>query len=332
MHAFPEAQWQAADPEAAGFIPAELERVLDAVGQLATTGLMVVAGGRVILQYGEVARITYQASVRKSLLSILFGRPVADGRIRLDSTLQDLGIDDVHELSPGERRATVADLLTARSGVYHPAANPGGDENTPPRGSQPPGTHFSYNNWDFNVLGTIFAQQTGRSVHEAAQAELAGPLRLQDFDPGRQRMLGSTERSRHLAYHFFLSCRDLARIGLLALRGGEWSGNRIVPADWLARSTSTQVSLGALNYGYLWWVARARRPEWAGSYLAMGRLGQYLLILPALDLVIAHNRAVPDDFAIARNQSFGANEDAAPEGVSTAQFLRLARQIIAART
>ncbi|HVX44977.1 MAG TPA: serine hydrolase, partial [Mycobacteriales bacterium] len=301
----------------------DLAAIHTAAERLPTTALTVISGGETILQYGDLSQVTYQASVRKSLLSLLFGRPVSDGHIRLDSTLEQLGIDDVEPLSAAERRATVADLLTARSGVYHPAANPGGDENAPPRGSRSPGTHFLYNNWDFNVLGTIFAQQTGRSVHEAAATELAGPLQFQDFDPARQRLLGRNDRSRHLAYHFFLSCRDLARIGQLVLQGGEWAGRPVVPADWLARSISPQVSLGALDYGYLWWVPKARTAAWAGSCLAIGKFGQYLLVLPALDLVVAHNRAVPDDFAVARNQGFGANDDAAPEGVSTAQFLGL---------
>ncbi|MBO0883267.1 MAG: serine hydrolase, partial [Mycobacterium sp.] len=174
---WPGASWdQLQDVATAGFSPTGLERVAAAARPLATTALMVVAGGQVVLQCGDVAEITYQASVRKSLLSLLYGTHVAAGRIRLDSTLAALDIDDVEGLRPDERSATVADLLTARSGVYHPAANPGGDEqNAPPRGSRAPGTHFLYNNWDFNVLGTIFRaadpyRRVRRGVHRSRPA------------------------------------------------------------------------------------------------------------------------------------------------------------------
>jgi CubicO group peptidase (beta-lactamase class C family) len=156
---------------------------------------------------------------------------------------------------------------------------------------------------------------------------------MQDFTPSRQRMLGVPEWSRHLAYHFFLSCRDLARVGLLVLRAGEWAGNRVVPAGWLAGSTSVQAELGPaapMDYGYLWWIPRATRAEWAGAVLAVGKFGQYLLVLPALNVVIAHNRAVPDEFAIARNQS--QDTAMAPvDGVPVRDFVRLADLVIAAR-
>lgn len=284
-----------------------------------TTALLVQVGGQTILEYGDPAEVSYVASLRKSVLSMLYGKPVADGVIDLDRTIGELGVDDVDGLLPVERAATVRHLLTASSGVYHPSASPGGDEqHAPARGSQAPGRRFQYNNWDFNVLGTIYEQLTGRAVFDAVRDELAVPLGFQDFDRDRQRLLGVPQRSRHLAHHLFLSARDLARLGQLMLAGGAG----LVPGEWVRESTSRQVSWGPLDYGYLWWLPR----RWPGSFLAIGNFGQFLFCLPDRDLVVVHRRAVSDEFAIERNRTMG--ETANPAGVSARQFLQLVAALV----
>jgi hypothetical protein len=116
---------------------------------------MAIVGGRVVFEYGNIDTVSYVASVRKSILSMLYGVHVQRGQIDLDATLTTLGIDDRGSLTAMERQARVRDLLTARSGVFHSAANDGDDlARAPARGTQRPGTYFLYNNWDFNVLGT----------------------------------------------------------------------------------------------------------------------------------------------------------------------------------
>jgi hypothetical protein len=116
---------------------------------------MAIVGGRVVFEYGNIDTVSYVASVRKSILSMLYGVHVQRGQIDLDATLTTLGIDDRGSLTAMERQARVRDLLTARSGVFHSAANDGDDlARAPARGTQRPGTYFLYNNRDFNVLGT----------------------------------------------------------------------------------------------------------------------------------------------------------------------------------
>ena len=107
--------------------------------------------------------------------------------------------------------------------------------------------------------------------------------------------------SDHLAHHFFLSARDLGRLGAMMLQNGRWDGRQVVPASWVAESTSIQVDRGAgaqLDYGYLWWLPRLLG---RGSFLAIGNFGQYLLCMPP-GLVIVHLRAVPDDIVLARSR------------------------------
>jgi CubicO group peptidase (beta-lactamase class C family) len=144
---------------------------------------MAAVGGRVLLSYGDVAKVSYLASARKSVVSMLYGRYVASGVIRLDATLQDVGIDDAGGVSATERQARVADLLITSSGVYHAASNPGDTLlDAPPRGSQIPGAYFLYSNWDFNALGSIFEARSGRNIFDALASDLVQRISMQDFD------------------------------------------------------------------------------------------------------------------------------------------------------
>ena len=299
---YPEAHWEkVADPETAGWSKAGLEAFRVELARTNTAGLVVVNAGRVIFEYGDVSAPRVVASVRKSLLSVLYGNYVAAGKINLDATLAALGIDDIGGLSDKEKQATVRDLLEARSGVYHAASNSGDDSaHAPPRDSQAHGTYFLYNNWDFNALGTIFEKQTGRNIYDAFESDLARPLGMEDFDRGAQRKSGNLSKSMHPAYHIRISPRDLARIGYLMLREGNWAGQQIVPRAWVkesarvitpaAQMNSAAARRGPLGYGYLWWVwdARWATGPFAGAFTAHGLGGQHLSVLPALDIVVAH--------------------------------------------
>ena len=138
----PGAEWAKGKPEDHGFDPAVLAKVPDYIRakNLGTTGLMVVSGGQVIFSYGDVAEVSYIASCRKSVLSMMYGKYVRNGTIKLSETVGELGIDDVGGLLPSEKRATVRDLITARSGCYHPASNPGGKTKGLTRGKTMPGS------------------------------------------------------------------------------------------------------------------------------------------------------------------------------------------------
>src|SRR5262249_55371365 len=149
---------------------------------------VAVVDGLILQDYGDPAHLSYIASVRKSVLAMLYGNYVANGKIRLDKTLKDLKITDVGGLSDQELEATVSDVLGARSGVYHEASYSGDDlASAPPRNSQKHGTYYLYSNWDFNVLGTIFEQETGREIYDALESDLAKPIAMQDFDRSLQK-------------------------------------------------------------------------------------------------------------------------------------------------
>jgi CubicO group peptidase (beta-lactamase class C family) len=90
-------------------------------------------------------------------------------------------------------------------------------------------------------------------------------------------------------------------------------------------------SKGTLGYADLWWIPQADKagrsgPEWRGSFLANGNYGQFILGLPALDMVIVHRRAVTDTFAVDRNLG---RDNTSPPGVSAEHFMAIADHIVA---
>jgi len=314
---FPTAEWdRIARPECAGFSADGLDAVRQKLAGMATTGFMVVVGGRVLMDHGDVQAISYLASVRKSVLSMLYGIYVDRGRIRLDETLAQIGIDDHGGLSDQEKQATVRHLLMARSGVYHEASN-GGDDlaSAPPRGSQRPGEYYLYSNWDFNALGTIFEKKTGKDIYDALEEHLARPLGMQEFDRSTHRKSGNPQASIHLAYHMNLSTRDMARIGYLMLREGSWAGRQLVPRAWVRESTRAHTRVHEMNppqrrngpfgYGYLWWVfdRPGQDPVFDGAYTGLGAVGQHILVLPKLDMVVTHKtRPNPENRSVSHSQ------------------------------
>ena len=266
-----------------------------------TSGMMVVHKGKVLLNYGNTKELSYLASARKSVLSMLYGPYVASGKIDLNKTIEDLGLDDIQGLLPSEKKATIKDLLTARSGVYHPASNQGdATDKAPARGSVEHGTYWLYNNWDFNMAGHILEKETGNNIYNLVGKTLARPLKMQDWRRYRQLKTGDTKRSKYKAYHMWFSTRDMAKIGYLMLNNGSWNGKQIIPTEWV-KTTTTIVTSNAeakknklqyydFGYGYLWWIwdIPHNKGYYEGAYTASGAFGQFITVIPKLDLVIAH--------------------------------------------
>ncbi len=286
--------WQRAkSPESLGWSSTRLAKLRPVLENLHSTALMIVTDGEVVFEWGRTANNLASHSTRKSLISALYGIAVAEGSIDLAATLEELGIGDRVPLTSAEKRATVEDLLKARSGVYIPAAGEveGMRRRRPDRGSHPPGTHWYYNNWDFNVLGTVIRERAGEDIYEAFDRRIANPLGMQDYSPERQAYAYERNFSQHPAYPFLISARDLARFGQLYLDGGSWKEKQIIPTRWVKESTRSYSPTDQrhLGYGYLWWVVTGDfHGIQDGDYYASGLGGQMVLVLPRIDTVVVH--------------------------------------------
>lgn len=295
---YPKERWQRlSDPGLAGWSSTALEEARRYSESIHSSAVVVVDNGVIVAEWGKIATRHSIHSVRKSLMSAMIGVAVDDRDIAPDATLKQLGVTDIGGLSQLEERATVHDLLTSRSGVFHRAAyeTTGMEEKRPARGSHPPGAFWYYNNWDFNTLATIFNKQTGKDFFEEFHDRIAAPLQMEHFrlKDGHYRFESAV--SEHPAYLFRMTALDLARFGLLYARNGMWQGQRLISADWIRRSTEKYSLLNPKHpergYGYLWWIDE-------GVYYASGTGGQRLFVIPSLGVVIVHQVNTDDKIRV----------------------------------
>lgn len=131
-----------------GFTQQRLDSLTDYLkNNLETTGMLILKNGKILYEYGNTKEVSYIASCRKSVLSILYGKYVENGTIDLNQTIGEIGIDEDKGLLNIEKTATINDIITARSGVFYEPVNGGYDKaNILKRGTVKPGEYFVYNN------------------------------------------------------------------------------------------------------------------------------------------------------------------------------------------
>ncbi|MFV8830057.1 serine hydrolase domain-containing protein [Alkalihalobacterium sp. APHAB7] len=280
-------------PERAGWSSERLEEAKRYYDSLGSTAAMVIYDGKVLVSWGDTTRKSNIHSVRKSFLSALYGIHVQEGNIDIQSTLKELDVIDNVQLTEQEQAAKIVDLLTSRSGVFLTA----GEESLwmrwtrPDRGLHLPGTHFYYNNWDFNVLGTIFKEKTNTDLFTEFQQRIAIPIGMEDYTTDDTSYKLEVNRSIHPSYLFRMSARDMARFGQLFLQNGVWDGEQIIPKEWIKESTTVHtpvLGIEEYGYGYMWWVADTDEFSDLGLYSAIGRYGQSIDIIPEKNLVFVH--------------------------------------------
>ncbi len=240
-------------------------------------------------------------SVTKSITSALIGIAIGRGEIKgVDVPIlpffEDYDLSRVHKRL---YRATLADLLTMRTGIEWHVGEPFDETNSTYRLEQSadwiqftldepmdaaPGEKWAYNSGSSQMMSGIIKRATQLHVDQYAEAHLFGPLGIDDYHWKKTpRGFPDTEGG------LYLEAEQLAKIGYLYLQDGIWDGRRILPVGWVQSSVALQVehvNEQGNGYGYQWW--RLDRPGveiWAG--LGMG--GQYLLVLPEQKLIAVIN-------------------------------------------
>ncbi len=294
-----------------GFSQSKLDTLTNFItNNLETTGMLILQDGKILYEYGNIEEVSYISSCRKSVLSMLYGKYVENGTIDLQQTIGDIGIDEKDGLLPQEKEATINDIITTRSGVFHIPANGGYDkDNILKRGSVKHGKYFVYNNWDFNVAGYILEKKSGNNIYNEIEEQLAIPLGFQDWNIKNQKKKHSKSKSQYPAYHIYLSTRDMAKIGQLMLNKGKWNGEQLISKEWIEKITTTVTPTKIVNerynlkktspfqfsYGYMWWLVDnfKHHPDFEGAYTAHGYGGKFITVIPKRNIVIAHQVKLP---------------------------------------
>ena len=325
-HAAPADRFERVEPAAAGYSAEGLAELAGFLEQAGSSSMLILQDGRIVFEWGDIHRRHTIHSIRKALLNALLGNAIGRGQIDVGTTLAELGIEDQLGLTQIERTATVGDLLRQRSGVYHPAAavSDGMLARMPARSAHLPGEHFYYNNWDFNVLGAIYEQATGRSIYQAFLEEIAQPLGMTDYQGRHVALAAETlerdgfpdvdgfyqyerDKSDYPAYHFRLSTHDLALFGQLYLQHGRWEDRQLVPATWIDESTTAQAVTNAdynLGYGLLWGVVMDHDANRRNDFYHTGTGVHMLGVYPERGMVFVHRVDTEGDYDFPEHQLY----------------------------
>lgn len=364
---FPGESWQITPPTSLGWNEIALAAARARFEELDSEAMMVVHRGHLVARWGNVEERFQMASLRKSVLSALYGALDQRMDLNLDLTVADLAVLDTDPpLSTAQRRASIQDLVSSRSGVYHSAHYEMGswkrlksevDEWASEQfdeGSPPPGSVWLYNNWDFNLAGWVPTLLTGKPLGPLFKVLVANPLKMQDFRGQDVSYVGdgsyAERRMGNLsaipAWMFHMSTRDLARIGLAYLNCGRWGARQVLSEKWVRDSVKGRwIGEGAPDtenapqqymgsYGYLWWVDKPSQPRSFRElplrepvYIGQGYRGHIMLVAPFLDLVVVHQVASRGDMSTA--SQLKRRFFGSPE-VDDSQFQALMRLLIAA--
>jgi CubicO group peptidase (beta-lactamase class C family) len=270
-------------------------------------------------------------SASKSIIGLLYGIALANGKVPPPEAPLFASFPEYADLAadPARNRWTIYHVLTMTMGtdwdeLSVPYTDPTNSETAmdlaPDRyrfvlGApvvMEPGKRWIYNGGATALLARIIARGTGKSLHAFAREMLFEPLEI-----GPTESFTDEHGEPFAASGLRMVPRDLARIGMMVLKGGTRGDRRVVPAQWIVRSTTPMIDIDETRqYGYQWYLGKfgftiPTRPRWVRAQLervwyAAGNGGQRLYIFPGLDLVVVimagnydtHDQGVPPNRVI----------------------------------
>lgn len=282
--------------------------------------LLVARHGRLVIEeyfFGFSAeRLHDLRSASKTFTSVMAGAAMDAGApFTMTTPVSTLFADRVGA-SPDPRaaRITVGQLLTHTSGLAcddNDESSPGHEDTMQRQRAErdwhrfalalpvihDPGTRYAYCSAGVNLVGGVIARTTGTSLTEFFDARIARPMQIE-----RYAMNLMPSGDAYAAGGMYLRPRDFLKFGQVYLDEGEWRGRHIVSRAWVARSTARQVDApnGSAD-GFGWHRYRLQAGALAyDEYEASGNGGQFLVVVPDLDLAVVVTAGNYNEYAVWR--------------------------------
>lgn len=287
-------------PEAVGIPSASIEWLLDRLeeGWTEPHGLMIMRHGKVCAEgwwapYASGIRHGLQSHT-KTYAATAVGIAYTEGLLKLTDRIVDIFPDEIPE-NPSEnlKKLTVRDVLCMGCGM-----------DTMPRPSKDwireflatpvnhvPGTTFMYNSTGSTFLGAIVRKLTGLGLHDYLKPRLFDKIGI---DAENLRWITMPDGMEIGGGGLFATTEDNLRLMKLYADGGVWEGERILAEDYVKLATSKQndsATERAVNppaednfvgYGFQIWMCRPK-----GVYRADGAMGQFTIVFPERDMLLA---------------------------------------------
>lgn len=286
-------------PAAEGISTAAVINLMDSL--LAFRGsdihhVMIIRHGKVV---AEAHPAPFRASdshtlfsVSKTFTALAVGIAIDENRLRLTDRVMTFFHDKMPDVISDRMAAmTVRDLLTMSSGV-HPdnairldsadwvkdwLAKPCDDD---------PGTRFQYDSMCTYVLAAIVQRVTGRTLLDYLNEKLFVPMGIE-----RAEWEMSPDSVNTGGWGLRVTAEALAKLGVLMLNKGNWQGRQLVSADYVDQTCTRHIECETapdtttrFGYGYQLW--KTTWPGYGDVSIASGSYGQYVVMLPKLDLVV----------------------------------------------
>lgn len=283
-----------ATPESQGVSSTAIREYIEAADQSVNSmhSFMLVRHGKVIAEaWWQPASPTTPHvlwSLSKSFTSTAVGLAVEEGKLSVDDRVLKFFPDDAPQNPSANLQAMrVRDLLTMTAGhqdeVNWREAPDWAKAFLQHAVPHKPGTHFRYNTPATYMLSAIVQKVTGQTVLDYLTPRLFEPLGIE-----KPKWDTSPQGISIGGYGLYLTTEDIAKFGQLYLQHGQWNGQQLIPAAWIEQATSKQVSNGSdpdadwdQGYGFQFWRCRH------GAYRGDGKDGQFCIVLPEQDAVIA---------------------------------------------
>ncbi|MCL5428609.1 MAG: beta-lactamase family protein [Chloroflexi bacterium] len=295
--------WETASPESRGFDSAKLAIAINTMKTNGTAihSLTIVRHGTIFLDayfYPYDGTTLHDvASVTKSITTTLIGIAADKGLLDLDAPMISFFPErTIANLDEWKKQITVRHLVTMSSGLDCYRTSEGEPTLQQMKASDDwvqftldlkpihqPGTVWDYCSPGSHMLSAILTQATGMSTLEFAQENLFDPLGIEEvYWPADA--TGFNHGWGDLAMY----PRDMAKVGYLWLNNGMWEGQQIISRKWVENAVKPRlVADNGEAYGYGWWV----NLDEIFAYMASGRGGQEIQVVPAFDVVIVKTGA-----------------------------------------
>ncbi len=310
---FPGEEWRIASPETQGIDATKINDFISLLKagriQKPITSFAIVKNGYLVVDetfsgYNGNRPHTLQ-SVTKSITSTLIGVAIQQAYIK-DTDQKILSFfpeyQTIANMDEHKRDMSLENALTMRTGQAWTGERHLGALNSYSgdkmkyvldyKMQTAPGKKWYYNSGIAIILGGLLQNASGMPTQEFAQKYLFDPLQISSAN-----WRWSHRGIPHTGGGLFLKPKDMAKIGYLYLRNGNWNGKQLLPEWWVKKATTRHVSdtediagIRQLSYGYMWWLMsldkKARNQSNAEIFMAYGHWGQFIFIIPKYDMVV----------------------------------------------
>lgn len=279
-----------------------LDDLIEAVKtqNLHVLNVVIRKDGDIIAEHDfEEPKPTRLWSVSKTFTSMAIGIAESEGYFSLNDKIADHFLDDIIEINDNLKKMTVHDLLCMGTGHARCPMEKVIQENGPFDNisklffKEPvvyePGTHFVYNNGATYMLSKLISLTTGYSLKEYLMPRIFKPLGISE--PYWESDVNGISFG---CDGLHLTARELSKFGQLLLNNGVWNQKQLIPADYIAKATKSQIDTSEFNaffatadhkqgYGYQIWLN-----SYPNSYRMDGMYGQYVVMLPDKNAVVTY--------------------------------------------